>query len=255
MQILISRYKWLAILVVLLIGFAIGKIIFYPPPLMLERVSPLICPEARYFFEVDEPLIALTIDDSPDNNHLFPHTTIGILDVLAQYKAKATFFIITNKAQESSELLQTMVNQGHELGNHLTEDEASIKLGDRFTEEFLIADRFLKQYATIRWFRPGHGWCNASMSQVVRRYNYQIALGSIWSYDTNISSAEFSRWYIQNNIRPGSIIILHDSDAQSDRIGENTIHTLQQIIPQLQRQGYQFVTLSELEQKSQANAH
>lgn len=232
------------------IAFLGLKILLNPSPIVIVGLSNFICPEARYFFETDQPLIALTIDDSPDNNHLFPNTTLSILDALAQYQAKATFFIITNKAQEYPSILTAIVQQGHELGNHLTNDESSIKLNN-FELEFIKADRFLSQFAPIKWFRPGHGWCNVSMTEVIKKYNYQIALGSVWSYDTSITSSRFANWYIQQNIRPGSIIVLHDSDRTNQR-GENTIKTLNIIIPQLQQQGYRFVTLSELDALSKS---
>jgi hypothetical protein len=52
------------------------KILLNPSPRLISVLSTYICPEARYFFSTDQPLIALTIDDSPDNNDLAPNTTI-----------------------------------------------------------------------------------------------------------------------------------------------------------------------------------
>ena len=233
--------------VILLLG---SKTFFHPPRIVIDGVTNSLCPGSISYFDTKDPLIALTIDDSPDDNHSFPHTTLGILDVLATYNVRATFFVITNKAKQYPQLLKTIVQQGHELGNHLTNDEASIKLGDRFETEFIKADRFLTQFAIINWFRPGHGRCDRQMTAIARKYNYQIALGSICSYDTNKLPKWFSSWYILRNIRPGAIIVLHDSDNKSDRRGKNTIQTLTKIIPQLQKQGYRFVTLSELDRLS-----
>lgn len=223
------------------------KILLNPSPRLISSLSTYICPEARYFFSTDQPLIALTIDDSPDNNDLAPNTTVEILKVLARYQVKATFFIITNKAQANLQIIKNIVEQGHELGNHLTKDQSSIKLGEQFETKFRQADHFLTQFTPINWFRPGHGWCNAQMTEIVKKYNYQIVLGSIWSYDTAIPLYWFSSWYIQRNTRPGSIIILHDSGDRNNLKGKNTLKTLNLIIPQLQQQGYHFVTLSELE--------
>ena len=239
------------IIVIISIVFLSGlSILLKPPPIIIRGVSSFVCPQAKYFFNTNKPLIAITIDDIPDDNHIFPHTTLGILDVLANYQAKATFFVITNKAEKFPALIESIVEQGHELGNHLTKDESSIKLGDKFETQFVKADRFLSQFATVSWLRPGHGRCNANMNKIAQKYNYKIALGSVWSYDTSISSLKFSRWYIKHNIRPGSIIVLHDSGNKSDRRGKNTIAVLNKILPQLQAQGYSFVTLSELENNS-----
>lgn len=238
----------IAISAILLLGL---KILLKPSPIVIRAVSPLICSPAKYFFKTDKPLVALTIDDIVDDNHIFPHTTLGILDVLANYEAKATFFAISNKAKEFPSLIESIVDQGHELGNHLTNDESSLKLGDKFETEFIEADQFLSQFSNVSWFRPGHGFCNGKMIKIAEKYNYQTVLGTIWSYDTsNIVSPQFSSWYIMQNIRPGAIIVLHDSSSKSDRRGNNTIAVLNKIIPQLQQQGYRFVTLSELERES-----
>ncbi|MGL5074477.1 MAG: polysaccharide deacetylase family protein, partial [Waterburya sp.] len=99
-----------------------AQILLNPSPRLISGLSTYICPEARYFFSTDQPLIALTIDDSPDDNDLAPNTTVEILKVLARYQVKATFFIITNKAQANLQIIKNIVEQGHELGNHLTED-------------------------------------------------------------------------------------------------------------------------------------
>ncbi len=245
-----KRKKQLIVIITAFFAFCSIKILLAPSPVIIRGLSGFICPEVKYFFEVDRPLVALTIDDSPDDNREFPHSTLGILDVLAQYQAKATFFIITDKAQKFPQLLTSMVEQGHELGNHLTKDESSIRLGDRFEGEFVKAHNFLSQFAEVRWFRPGHGLCNNSMTKIIDKYNYQIALGSVWPYDTSINSDDFASWYIKRNIRPGSIIVLHDSGGDNDIRGKNTIETLRKIIPSLQQQGYRFVTLSELDSVS-----
>lgn len=242
-----QRKRRIALIFTIII-FLLGiRILLSPSPRIISSLSIHICPTARYFFKTKQPVIALTIDDSPDNNALSPNTTAAILDTLAQYQITATFFIITSKARNNPQLINQIVEQGHELGNHLTADESSIKLGEQFEAEFLKAERFLADFASINWFRPGHGWCNSQMAEIVHQYNHEIALGSVWPYDTAIASDKFASWYIQRNIRPGSIIILHDSDDQSNNRGLNTVKTLNRIIPQLQKQGYRFVTLSELE--------
>lgn len=238
-------------IIVISIVFVIGlKILLKPPPIIIRGVSSFICSEAKYFFKTDKPLVALAIEDIPDDNHIFPHTTLGILDVLATYEAKATFFVITNKAENFPLLIKSIVEQGHELGNDLTDDESSIKLGNEFEAELIEADKFLSQFASINWLHTDPGWCNAKMTAITKKYNYKIALGSVWSYGTSVPSLKFSSWYIKQNIHPGSIIVLHDSDNKSDRRGQNTIKVLNKIIPQLQQQGYRFVTLSELDRES-----
>lgn len=224
------------------------KVLFEPIALTLSSLFSSNCSQATHFFNTDKKLIALTINNVPDNNHIFPHTTLGILDVLANHEAKATFFINIDKAKFPA-LITSIVQQGHELGHYLTDDRPSIKLGNKFETEFIEADRFLSQFATITWFRPDRDRCNFNINRVVKKYNYKIVLGSHWSNDTNLVSPQFSNWYIKQNIRPGAIVILHDSDDDNKK-GQTAIAVLNKIIPQLQQQGYRFVTLSELDRES-----
>ncbi len=228
-------------IIIISLGIFLGIILLFPQPNLILFISPRICPEAIYFFKTDRPLIALTIDDTPD-----PKTTRKILDVLTIYRTHATFFVISNEVEKYPEIIEQIVDRGHEIGNHLTKDEASINLGNRFESELLKADRILSQFDRVSWLRPGKGFCDRNMMQIATKHHYRVALGSIWSYDTNISFAGFSTWFILHNLRPGAIIVLHDAGRNGNR-GNRTIVTLNKILPELNRRGYRVVTLSELE--------
>jgi peptidoglycan/xylan/chitin deacetylase (PgdA/CDA1 family) len=232
-----------------LIGLAVAWVLLFPPLPLLNTVLTQVCPGAVYGVETQEKKIALTIDDAP---HFQPETTRPLLHLLAQHQARATFFIITDKIaspQPSTEaknaLIQDLVAQGHELGNHLTRDEPSIHLGDRFAIEVARAQAVLSPYAPQAWLRPGGGWCNRQMMAVAQQRGYQVALGSIWPYDTLIRHPGFAAWFILQNLRPGAIVILHDAGSQGVW-GQSTYQTLRRILPILKRRGYQVVTLSEL---------
>ena len=237
---LLSQHNIFFFLSILLCLFTIFSLLF-PQHWFIKLLSPLICPDALYFITTGKPIIALTIDDSPDAN-----TTPKILDVLAQYKILATFFPISNNISENKVIIDRIVNEGHEIGNHLTEDEPSIKLGINFETELNKAHQILSDFTTIKWLRPGSGWGNKAMVETVRKYDYQIALGSVWSYDTHISSSSFASWFILTNTKSGSIIVLHDVGKR----GERTVATLKKTIPKLKQKGYRFVTLSELKKYS-----
>lgn len=211
--------------------------LLFPQRWLIKILSPLICPDAVYFITTDKPIIALTIDDSPD-----AITTKQILDVLAQHETVATFFPISGNISENKVIIDRIVNEGHEIGNHLTKDEPSIQLGTNFEAELNKAHQTLSDITTIKWLRPGSGLCNKAMVKVAQKYNYQIALGSVWSYDTHIPSSSFASWFILANTKPGSIIVLHDVGKR----GERTVSTLKRVIPKLKQKGYRFVTLSDL---------
>ena len=215
----------------------------------------------------NEKFVALTIDDGPDlraipennSSETTGNSTWKILNVLRKNDAKATFFIISEeqlaeREKDSEEkrdpLTERIVREGHEIANHLTYDKASILLGKQFEKELKIAHQRLNKYVepqgNVTWFRPGAGWCTPEMQKIVEKHDYKTVLGSVWPYDTfgGIDS-EFTTKFIEENIRPGSIIILHDGGQR----GDHTVETLQKMLKKLKSQGYQFVTLSELNDK------
>ena len=132
-----------------------------------------------------------------------------------------------------------MVAQGHEIGNHRMRDEPSIQLSEEeFERQLLQAHNILRDYSTVRWFRPGSGWFNQRMLRQLKKHGYRCVLGSVYPYDTIIGVVSLLSDYILRNIFAGSIIILHDGSLERER----TVEVLKEIIPKLKKSGYQFVT-------------
>ena len=196
-------------------------------------------PQVLYQVETRAKAIALTIDDGPD-----AATTPEILRVLERNGAHATFFIITSRVPGNQELLRRMVAEGHELGNHLSQDEPSLKLPPAEFERQLVASHdVLSPFATVRWFRPGSGKYDARMLATLEAHGYRCALGSVYPFDPQIRWSWFSRRFILSNAQPGSVIILHDWDSK----GRRTVKTLSNVLPVLAKRGFRIVTLTELE--------
>ena len=102
----------------------------------------------------DEPVVGLTFDDGPH-----PELTDDILDVLARHEAQATFFLIGDRVVGNEGVVTRIVEEGHEVGDHLMRDEASILLSrSRFREDLTQARDLLAEYQEVRWWRPGSGW-------------------------------------------------------------------------------------------------
>jgi peptidoglycan/xylan/chitin deacetylase (PgdA/CDA1 family) len=195
-------------------------------------------PDVVYFVETEEPVVALTIDDGPD-----PVATPQILDVLEQHDAHATFFLLTERVPGNEDIVTRMLEQGHELANHLTTDEPSILLAPaEFEQKLLEAHDVLSQFSDLRWFRPGSGWYNDEILSIVHKHGYRCVLGSVHPFDPQIPSARFAARYILGNVQPGSIVVLHDCGSR----GERTVAALSMILPALDRRGFRVVTVSEL---------
>jgi peptidoglycan-N-acetylglucosamine deacetylase len=207
-------------------------------PRWLLNLATLVQPGALFFTQPTQPLIALTIDDAPT-----PHTTDQLLSVLQKHQVKATFFIITDQVPGLETTLQHILDQGHEIGNHMTTDEASIRLSPQvFETKLRQADQVLRPYSPLQWLRPGVGWYNATMVNIAHKHHYQLVLGSVFPYDTHIPSAWFAQTFILRKAQPGDIIVLHDGLGR----GERTAQVLDRVLPVLKQRGFQFVTLSDL---------
>lgn len=229
----------LSLLIFLTIGLA-G--IFFFRPAIVVQVLVFLSPEVVYSFDTNQKLVALTIDDGPD-----PTWTPKILDLLQQHGARATFFLIGSRIPGNEDILEQMVLEGHEIGNHMAREEPSIALNpEEFEQKLLETDQMLAQYSPQNWFRPGSGWYSHRMLTATQEYGYTTVMGSVFPFDTYYHAPKFASWYILTHIHPGAIIVLHDHGERT----QQTVDVLMTVIPELQKLGYQFVTLSELDERA-----
>ena len=235
----LRRYLWLLPIV--------GLCVLLLQPRWLFSLAATIHPGALY--AVDLPpsatkIVALTIDDGPSED------TLEILEVLNRYGAKATFFSISgNVAGHEAAIAQT-IQSGHELGNHLTADEPSIRLGSKFETEIDRAEAVLAPYTPngqLKWLRPGMGFYSQAMVDTASQQGYRLVLGSVFPYDTHVPSVNFASAFVLNTVQPGDIIVLHDGEKGRS---QRTIATLEKILPALAERGYQVTTLSNLVDQS-----
>ena len=226
------------------LGLSIVGVLFFvylglSQPQWVFRLVSQFRPGALFFVDTEQPVIALTIDDGP-----YGETTEAILEVLELHGVQATFFMLSDELPGHEATLRRLIAHGHELGNHMTVDESSMRLSaEDFQAKFLSADQTLLTYGTIHWFRPGMGWYNNRMLAFIEEQGYQLVLGSLFPYDTHLPSVQFSEWFVLNNLNPGDIMVLHDGPKNR---GERTVKLLERILPQIQERGYRIVTLTEL---------
>jgi len=207
-------------------------------PRMLVHRLALSSPDVLYYVDTTERVVALTIDDGP-------HAVLTpmILDMLAEYDVHATFFLLGERIPGNEAIVQRIIDEGHELGNHTMIDAPSIRFSEaEFDLQLDQADELLSPFADVRWFRPGSGWYNQRMLRQVRDHDYRCVVGSVYPYDAQLRFAPVLSTYILVNTFPGSIIALHDGSWERRR----TVDVLCQTLPRLQRRGYRIVTLSQL---------
>ena len=188
----------------------------------------------------EEKLVALTFDDGPH-----PRYTPMILELLAQYGAKATFFVIGKNMELYGDVTRRAAREGHEIGNHTYAHPAISKITDlEFECEILRNEALIEEYTgsppTI--FRPPEGYFSPTVERIVRKNGSTVIL---WNVDTEdwagCPSDEIVRNVMANTV-PGSIILFHDYVGSKS----TTIDALKEILPRLSAAGYRFVTVTEL---------
>lgn len=187
-------------------------------------------------------IIALTIDDGPVPEDL------PLLDTLKQLGVKATFFQVGRNIHRNPEIAKTIIQAGHEVGNHtfahpmMTDISAAEQLRNLNGANHLLAD-FGVQPA---WFRPPYGDFDSSVVAEARSLGMRTVL---WTHDTQdwkgVDADTIARREIAG-LMPGTIVLMHSTRTAS--------HTaLTTFVPEALRQGYRFVTISEWYQTMQDN--
>jgi peptidoglycan/xylan/chitin deacetylase (PgdA/CDA1 family) len=139
--------------------------------------------------------------------------------------------------------VRRLVNEGHELGNHMMSDAPSTRLpAAEFERQLLQTHELLAPFGPVRWFRPGHAWFNRRMLDQLHRRGYRCAMASAYALEFLPVSAPYAAQHILLNVGPGGVIILHDDAVDQER----TVAVLERILPALRHRGYRVVTLSEL---------
>lgn len=190
--------------------------------------------------KTSEKVIALTFDDGPHSTY-----TTQILDLLAQYDAKATFFVIGERAEKHPDIILKIDNEGHEIANHTYTHPLYVtpeKLERELKKTNEIIQDITGTYPTF--YRPVAGTYNDRIIDTAVRNGYKVIMWS-WHQDTEDWKTPGVKKIISKvltGVQPGNIVLFHD--AGGDR--SQTVKALEEILPELKRQGYQFLTISEL---------
>lgn len=188
----------------------------------------------KIVWQKDEKKVAITFDDGPD-----PKTTALLLDGLKARKVRATFFVIGEKAQENKGLIRRMSEEGHLIGNHtyshvqlnaLSSSQAcsQVKAANDVIEEIIQKE--------VIYLRPPYGEWNHKQECP------QNMIAVYWDVDPldwQKTDAKQIAQDILRQVEPGDIILLHD-------IYQSSVQAAFLVIDELQRQGYEFVTVEEL---------
>lgn len=194
------------------------------------------------------PWVALTFDDGPS-----PEFTPQILDILKEYGVKATFFMVGLHVKNYPEIAQRVVAEGHEVGNHTyTHINVPTTTARRLTQELAQTTQVIVDVTgTYPVFsRPPRGLYDARYRRLSQLLGQTVVLWTLSGRDWQVAaSAKQIAQRVVNNVRPGDIILLHDSGALIRHEGASrraTVDALPAIIEGIRAKGLEIVPLSVL---------
>ncbi len=197
--------------------------------------------------------VALTFDDGPNE----PYTS-EILDILASYDIKATFFVIGKNVEFYPETARRIVDEGHVIGNHSYSHKANHALTDYGSKDLQLAQEIIFNITGIRpyLYRSPHRKKSPSELHAVKDAGLIVVAWSVSATDQHVialfgnPSPEVFAREIVSKTNPGEIILLHDGYGTPHNTTKSnqslTVKALPLIIEQLKAKGYSFVTVPEL---------
>lgn len=183
----------------------------------------------------DKPMVALTFDDGPSKK------TERILDVLEQYGAHATFFVVGTQLEKFQELTKRASDLGCEVGNHTYNHKNLTKISpDEIREQIngvnaLVLEATGREMALVR---PPYG-AGIKDETVKKNVPYPLIMWTIDTLDWSTRDTESTLAVIRQEVKDGSIVLMHD-------LYDATAAAVETIVPELIEQGYQLVTVSEM---------
>ncbi len=179
-----------------------------------------------------EKVVALTFDDGPNTY------STQILDILKVNNTPAAFFCIGKNIAGNEAVLQRMDKEGHIIGNHsYTHDFWFDMLGWHKMLAELQQMGIAAKHATGRQpllFRPPYGVMNPNLAKAIKEGGYTTIGWSIRSFDTKAKDKEKLLSHITGQLKPGAIILLHDSR-------QITAEILPELIKRIHDKGYKIV--------------
>lgn len=192
-------------------------------------------------------MVALTFDDGPS-----PVWTPLILDELKKAGVKATFFMIGRHVERYPDIARRVAAEGHEIGNHSYSHAMMLwRPADQLEDEISRAERSIVAAAgeKPKYFRPPKAWLSKNEKEKIRDMGYSVVLWDLSSKDWVTFDDRFIIKYILDRVRPGDIILFHDSGGVFSAEGgdrSETVKTIPRLVEQLKAQGYECVTISQL---------
>ena len=225
----------------LLVGLAVGGTAVRATP--YGGSADLQSDQVVSSVDVSEPVVALTFDDGPRDPY-----TAQILDVLRDQGVVATFFLIGENVVRHPRLARRIVREGHAVGNHSFTHRSLPALADgQIRDEIENAAQAIKAATGLRpsLLRPPYGAMDSRLRgprSIPAARGHTVVLWSAQASDWSTRSAQRVALRTLTQVRPGSIVLLHDGGG--DR--RHVVTATRWMVANLSRRGFKLVTVPEL---------
>lgn len=204
--------------------------------LFSAMTKEIVQSETVLTIDPSRPMVALTFDDGPGEN------TTRIAELVYQYGGRATFFMVGNRVKNYREVVEQVAAYGHEIGTHTWSHPELTEVSRGEVEAQLTRSADLLREVSgqaVSLMRPPYGSNDETVRDVCRALGLPLIHWSVDTEDWRTRSASATYDAIFKDVRDGSIILCHD-------IVPSTLEAMEYVVPELIRQGYQLVTVSEL---------
>lgn len=191
----------------------------------------LLYPSFEWYKSQARQSVFLTFDDGPH-----PEITPWVMDLLDRYQFGASFFLIGENVLKNPETYQSLNASRHSLGSHTMEHLHGWKVPD---DQYLDSFRKGHELVNTNLFRPPYGWIRRSQARKILP-THRIIMWDIVSgdFDTGIGAQQCTENVIRH-LRPGSIIVFHDSEKAWPRLKES----LPIVLEEINRRGWRSESL------------
>lgn len=170
--------------------------------------------------------VFLTFDDGPT-----PGVTEPVLEILKSHQAKATFFCIARNAERNPGLCSRILAEGHRIGNHTYSHLNGMKTKN---SDYFNDIELAQSYTPSNLFRPPYGMIRPSQIRHLKK-QFSIIMWDIMSYDYDPAvSREKCLDNVISTLRPGSIIVFHDSVKASEKV----LYALPRVLERVEGRGW-----------------
>ncbi|WP_027383433.1 polysaccharide deacetylase family protein [Epilithonimonas caeni] len=181
--------------------------------------------------------VALTFDDGPTE------FTPKFLDLLKEKNIKATFFCIGKQIEKYPEAFQRIIAEGHTIGNHTYSHSKNTGFlsSSKMIEEIKKCDEVISKIGNIKTdlYRPPFGVTNPNIAKAIKKTRKKSIGWNVRSLDTVIENEKKIYNRITKNLKPGSIVLLHDTS-------EKTCNVLVDLLLFLEREKYSTFTMDSI---------